>query len=81
VADLADPNFTLSQLDYLPIGQAQAGDIIVWYGNGTRHSALYLGNNQVIYQHAQLGLKMNTVQGTTNALHFKGNPVVRRYRY
>jgi uncharacterized protein RhaS with RHS repeats len=46
VADLADPNFARSQLDYLPIKDAQPGDIIVWYGNGTHHTAIYVGNQR-----------------------------------
>ncbi len=81
VADLADPSFAPSRLEYLPIAQVQPGDIIIWYGGGTHHSAIYIGNNQVIYQIAGVGLKMNTIQGTTAGLGFGGKPIVRRYRY
>jgi uncharacterized protein RhaS with RHS repeats len=81
VADLANPNFARSQLDYLPIMDAQPGDIIVWYGNDTHHTALYLGGGLVMYQNWQQGLKLNTVQGYSQARHFTGDPIVRRYRY
>ena len=81
VADLANPTFARSRLDYLPIDQAQPGDIIVWYGGKTHHSAIYIGNNQVIYQLAGVGLKMRTILDTTNLLPTKVTPIVRRYRY
>lgn len=81
VSDLADPLFAKNRLSYLPIDQAQPGDIIVWYGSGTHHSAIYIGDNMVIYQHYLQGLKMNSVQGYSTAIGFTGTPIVRRYNY
>ncbi len=78
VEDLANPAFIPSRLEYLKISQVQPGDIVVWYGGGAHHSAIYIGNNEVIYQSASLGLKMNTVQAITDVF---GQPIVRRYRY
>ncbi|MBN1662328.1 MAG: C40 family peptidase [Deltaproteobacteria bacterium] len=81
VADLSDPSFARSQLDYLPISSAKAGDIIVWYGGNVHHSAIYIGNSNVIYQNATSGVKINTVQGYSTASGFTGVPIVRRSRY
>jgi hypothetical protein len=81
VSNLADPGFARSRLTFLPLDQAQPGDIIVWYGSGTHHSAIYVGDNLVIYQHYRQGLILNTVQGYSDARGFTGTPIVRRYNY
>ena len=79
VSDLADPNFAPSQLENLSVTAAQPGDIFVWYGEGHHHSALYIGDGNVIYQHWEEGLKKNTISGASQALGFNGDPIVRRY--
>ncbi|MBI5117924.1 hypothetical protein HZA56_15725 [Candidatus Poribacteria bacterium] len=82
VEDLADVYFEATKLDNFAIEDAQPGDIIVWYKEGgSHHSALHIGNGLVIYQHADFGLKKNTIEGTTSALGFKGEPIARRYVY
>ena len=85
VQDLADPTFASSELSYLPASAAQPGDIVVWYGGGVHHTALYTGDGNVIYQSKSEGVKEMTVKEVTDSFRrssgFKGNPIVRRYVY
>ena len=91
-ADLANKDFAADRLVYFDsTANVQPGDIVVWYGpddNGNlrHHTALYIGKDPVtgddlvMYQQADAGLKINTIPNTTSIL---GNvpPIVRRYKY
>jgi hypothetical protein len=81
VSELADPYFESAWLDNFAIDNARPGDIIVWYGHGgmVHHSAIYIGNNEVIYQHADEGVKQNTVEAVNK--QFSVKPIMRRYMY
>jgi len=86
VKDLANPAFGRSNLDYLPYSNAKPGDIIIYYGkkqNGepVHHSALYVGNDKVIYQNADYGVVIRTNADVVKRLGFTGTPIVRRYLY
>lgn len=81
-SDLADPGFMPKKLEYLPISSAQPGDIVVWYEKGgAHHTGVYVGKDEVLYQNWKTGVKKNTISGTSEKLGFKGDPIVRRYRY
>jgi len=86
VAELADPKSFTSQLEYLPIDKAQMGDIVIWYDKDLdiHHSAIYITNDIVVYQHKDEGVKDNTVAGVNSEFQqrkkWTGVPLVRRPR-
>jgi len=79
VAQLADPNFMRAELAYLPISEVQTGDIVVWYGGKIHHSAIYVGEGNVVYQNKSEGVKKNSLKDVTT--QFGVDPIVRRYIY
>ena len=81
VSVLADPMFARRRLEYLTIENALPGDIIVWYGNGTHHTGVFVGNGQVIYQNWHQGIKLRPVDQVSRSLGLEDKPIVRRYKY
>lgn len=78
VADLADNTFATHCLEYHDdINDARPGDIVVWYGNGSHHSAIAVGDGKIIYAGSE-GAKENTIEEASKT--FPGvTPIIRRY--
>lgn len=75
-AGVSLPHYSRSQFSVtrkIPLSQAQPGDLVFYFGRGTHHVGLYIGNGKMVHAaNPRAGVRIDSVLGPWYAQRFSG---------
>jgi peptidoglycan DL-endopeptidase CwlO len=75
-AGVSLPHYSRSQFAVtrrIPLSQAQPGDLVFYFGRGTHHVGLYIGNGKMVHAaNPRAGVRIDSVLGPWYAQRFSG---------
>jgi len=75
-AGVSLPHYSRSQYAVtrrIPLSQAQPGDLVFYFGRGTHHVGLYIGNGKMVHAaNPRSGVRIDSVLGPWYAQRFSG---------
>ena len=75
-AGVSLPHYSRSQYSVtrrIPLSQAQPGDLVFYFGNGTRHVGLYIGNGKMVHAaNPRSGVLVSNILGPWYSSRFSG---------